>query len=108
MSKKQREAQAQAAAGAQPANRWADYFWANLIFFVFLFVLAYVVRLSCASVTDEPAVKQAVDVVLDQTFHFLLLLMGGGFLLVTLFDASYEHFNALAAEQLPAEEVDKA
>jgi hypothetical protein len=88
-----------ATASAQP-SRLADYFWANLIFFAFLFVLAVVVRYSCEMPGDDPAVKA----VLDETFGFFLKLMGGGFLLVTLFDAGYEFFAGQAGE----EEADSA
>ena len=97
MAKKNRDEKAPALAGAEEGSRWTDYFWANLIFFAFLFVLAFVVRASCESPADEPAVK----LVLDETFRFLLLLFGGGFLLVTLFDAAYEFFAARAQEDGP-------
>ena len=75
-------------------NRLMDYFWANLIFFAFLFVLASVVRYSSEMPGDDSAVKQ----VMDDTFGFFLKLMGGGFLLVTLFDAGYEFFAEQAEE----------
>jgi hypothetical protein len=93
MAKKNRDAQP-VAAPSKPTSRWTDYFWANLIFFAFLFVLAGIVRGSCESGADDPNVRQAVNEVLSETFKFLLYLMGGGFLLVTLFDAAYEHFSS--------------
>ena len=102
MSKKNRETQAPQATAAGAPSRWTDYFWANLIFFAFLFTLAWVVRMSCEGLGEEPTIKQAIDLVLDQTFHFLLLLLGGGFLLVTLFDAAYEHFSVRASQDQPA------
>ncbi|HXC63552.1 MAG TPA: hypothetical protein VNZ67_04300 [bacterium] len=98
MAKKNRDAQAAAVAPAKNAGRWADYFWANLIFFAFLFILAGVVRGTCETGADDPNVRQAVNAVLSETFEFLLLLMGGGFLLVTVFDAAYEHFSAQEAD----------
>ena len=99
MAKKNRDAQPAALASQpKPAGRWADYFWANLIFFAFLFILAGVVRGTCDSGADDPNVRQAVNAVLSETFEFLLLLMGGGFLLVTVFDAAYEHFSAQDAD----------
>jgi bacteriorhodopsin len=100
MSKKNRESQPALGAAAKPAagSRFSDYFWANLIFFGFLFVLAFIVRASCESPSDDASVRQAVGLVLDETFKFFLLLMGGGFLLVTLFDAAYEHYNAQASQ----------
>jgi hypothetical protein len=79
---------------APKASRLADYFWANLIFFGFLLVLAFVVRKSAEAPGDDAAVK----IVLDETFRFMLLLFGGGFLLVTLFDAAYEFFASQAEE----------
>lgn len=94
MAKKNRDDKAPAGQSAPESSRWTEYFWANLVFFSFLFVLALVVRTSCESPADEPAVK----LVLDETFRFLLLLFGGGFLLVTLFDAAYEFFAARAQE----------
>jgi hypothetical protein len=98
MSKKNRQDQAPAAAAPQ-GSRLADYFWANVLFFAFLFILATVVRQSCESPTDDAPVKR----VLDDAFHYLLLLFGGGFLLVTLFDAAYEFFAARSGEDGPGD-----
>jgi hypothetical protein len=98
MAKKNRyndRGDAAAPAAGAPPSRIADYFWANLIFFGFLFILAMIVRYSCEMPGDDPAVKS----VLDETFSFFLKLMGGGFLLVTLFDAGYEFFAAQAGEE---------
>ena len=92
MSKKNRDQRSEISAPAKP-NRLADYFWANLIFFAFLLILAFVVRQSSEAKGDEPA----VTAVLNETFHFFLVLMGGGFLVVTLFDAGYEFFAAEAS-----------
>lgn len=94
MSKKNREDKPKAPAPATQASRFTDYFWANLIFFAFIGVLAFVVRQSCEAPGDDRAVQQ----VLDDAFKFLLLLFGGGFLLVTLFDAAYEFFAARSGE----------
>ena len=94
MAKKNRSDSQAAASSAKP-NRLADYFWANVIFFAFLFILSYVVRVSCEATGDEPA----VTAVLDQTFQFFMLLLGGGFLVVTLFDAGYETFAAQAEQE---------
>jgi hypothetical protein len=102
MSKKNRQDNAaQAAAAPAQGSRIADYFWANVIFFAFLFVLALVVRKSCEAPGDDPAVKH----VLDDAFQYLLLLFGGGFLLVTLFDAAYEFFAARSAEDGPGDQA---
>lgn len=99
MSKKNRELQdkGRTLAPAKTGTRWADYFWANLIFFAFLFLLAFVVKVSCESPDD--ANQPAVKLVMDETFRFLLLLFGGGFALVTLFDAAYEFFSAKGPEE---------
>lgn len=94
MSKKNREEKQAAAAPSAGQSRLADYFWANVIFFAFLFVLAFIVRKSCEAPGDDAAVKK----VLDDAFGYLLLLFGGGFLLVTLFDAAYEFFAARSGE----------
>jgi hypothetical protein len=101
MSKKNRQENSIGPSAAQaPAqgSRLADYFWANVLFFAFLFVLALVVRKSCEAPNDDVAVKH----VLDDAFRYLLLLFGGGFLLVTLFDAAYEFFAARSGEDAQA------
>ena len=96
MSKKNRPSTSSGQADKPAApNRVADYFWANLIFFIFLYVLATLVRFSSEAKGDEPAVKA----VMDETFRFFLMLMGGGFLVVTLFDAGYEFFAAQAEDE---------
>jgi hypothetical protein len=101
MSKKNRQDHAPAPQAGPQTSRIADYFWANVIFFAFLFVLALVVRKSCEAPGDDPAVKH----VLDDAFQYLLLLFGGGFLLVTLFDAAYEFFAARSAEDGPGDQA---
>jgi hypothetical protein len=107
MSKKNREAQEKEKPRPQAeANRWMDYFWANVIFFAFLALLAYVVRASCEAPSDDQ--NPAVKLVLDETFRFITVLFGGGFLLVTLFDAAYEFFSHKAEEEVPAETSSKA
>lgn len=89
MSKKNREA---VQAAEEKPNLLADYFWANLIFFAFVFTLAWAVWQSCEAPGDDPAVRG----VMKETFKFILMLFGGGFLLVTVFDAAYEFFAARA------------
>lgn len=107
MAKKNREAQDKEKSPAVEENtRWMDYFWANVIFFSFLGLLAWVVRASCESPADDQ--NQAVKIVLDQTFWFITLLFGGGFLLVTLFDAAYEFFSRTAKEEASTESAPKA
>lgn len=88
MAKKNRIDSPKAALADAKPSRLADYFWANVIFFAFLFILAFIVRKSCEAPGDDPAVRK----VLDDAFSYLMLLFGGGFLLVTLFDAAYGFF----------------
>src|SRR6185369_9208510 len=89
MSKKNRQDhQANGPRQAESGSRFADYFWANLIFFAFLGTLSYVVWMSCQAPSDDAAVK----LVLADTFKFMIFLFGGGFLVVTLFDAAYDFF----------------
>lgn len=98
MSKKNREEKPRVEAAAPP-SKLADYFWANVIFFAFLFILAFIVRKSCEAPGDDVAVRK----VLDDAFSYLLLLFGGGFLLVTLFDAAYEFFAVRSGEGAEAD-----
>ena len=96
MSKKNRqENQKNAAQVSESGSRLTDYFWANLIFFAFLTTLSYVVWVSCQAPSDD----QAVKLVLADTFKFMILLFGGGFLVVTLFDAAYDFFAEKAAKK---------
>ena len=103
MSKKNRhDSQQQGKSAEAPAegSRFADYFWANLIFFAFLTLLSFTVYQSCKAPSDD----QAVKLVLDDTFKFMIFLFGGGFLVVSLFDAAYDLF-ADKAESDPAAPV---
>ena len=100
MSKKNRqESQQRAQESGESGSRFADYFWANLIFFAFLATLAYVVWMSCQAPTDDAAVK----LVLGDTFKFMIFLFGGGFLVVSLFDAAYDFFAEKAESDPTAE-----
>jgi hypothetical protein len=80
-------------------SRFADYFWANLIFFAFLATLSYVVWMSCQAPSDDAAVK----LVLGDTFKFMIFLFGGGFLVVTLFDAAFDFFAEKAETEAAPE-----
>jgi hypothetical protein len=100
MSKKNRQdGQKQAASQGATGFQFADYFWANLIFFAFLVLLSYVVWVSCQAPTDDAAVKA----VLSDTFKFMIFLFGGGFLVVTMFDAAYDFFSEKAGSDGPGE-----
>ena len=69
-------------------NRFSEYFWANILFFAFMAVLTLVVWNSVSDQADDIAIKT----VLLQSFKFMILLFGGGFLAVSLFDAAYDFF----------------
>jgi hypothetical protein len=99
MSKKNRQEGSKEGVAAPAGSRFADYFWANLIFMAFLTVLSYVVWQSCQSPSDDPAVKM----VLGDTFQFMIYLFGGGFLVVTLFDAAFDFFADKAEADAQAE-----
>ena len=81
------------AAGA--SNRLAEYFWANVVFWAFLIVVVTVVWNGAA----DPADSQAIKKVLGDTRGFILMLFGGGFTLVTLFDLAYDFFAERAGEE---------
>jgi hypothetical protein len=103
MSKKNRQEASAAQRGegrkGEGGSRFADYFWANLIFMAFLATLSYVVWVSCQAPGDD----QAVKMVLQDTFKFMILLFGGGFLVVTLFDAAYDFFAEKAESEAGTE-----
>jgi hypothetical protein len=104
MSKKNRQDGNNGQRNADPqkgdgGSRFADYFWANLIFFAFLTTLSYVVWVSCQAPSDD----QAVKMVLQDTFKFMICLFGGGFLVVTLFDAAYDFFAEKAESEASPE-----
>jgi hypothetical protein len=106
MSKKNRdehEKTAPAGAVSGPGSRWNDYFWANIIFLAFLFLLLTTVWRACVSPTDDQL--PAVQFIVNGTFFFLAALLGGGFLLVTLFDAAYEFFAGTAEKPVSADET---
>jgi hypothetical protein len=103
MSKKNRQesggGQRSASPSKETGSSFADYFWANLIFFAFLATLSYVVWVSCQADSDD----QSVKMVLQDTFKFMILLFGGGFLVVTLFDAAYDFFAEKAESEASPE-----
>lgn len=102
MSKKNRD-EREKTAPSGPGSRWSDYFWANVIFLSFLFVLLYTVWRSCVSPGDDQ--MPAVQFIVNGTFFFLAALLGGGFVLVTLFDAAYEFFAGTAEKPASADET---
>ena len=82
----------------QNSSKWAEYFWANVIFWSFLLLVVFFIWNGAASEQDD----QAIKLVLKDTRNFILLLFGGGFTLVTLFDAAYDFFAA-SADQAKAD-----
>jgi hypothetical protein len=108
MAKKNRDVQPETSPAAGPisASRWSDYFWANVIFLAFLFVLLTAVKAACVSPGDDQ--MPAVQFVVNGTFFFLGALLFGGFVLVTLFDAAYEFFAAKAEKPAASEETKSA
>ena len=103
MSKKNRQDNGQGKQKEEESqSRLADYFWANLIFFGFLFLLSFLVWQSCQAPSDDAAVK----IVLSETFRFMIYLFGGGFLVVTLFDAAFDFFAEKAGEEPASSPVD--
>jgi hypothetical protein len=102
MSKKNQNSPSKDAADRVPAgtqSRLADYFWANMIFFGFLSLLAMAVWQGSTEPSDDPS----VTLLLGETFRFMLMLFGGGFLLVTLFDAAYDFFAEKAETMEPGQ-----
>ncbi len=93
MSKKNRQENSSAKPSQAPQSRFGDYLWANGIFFGFLVLLAWVVWVSCQAPTDDAQIQA----VMGETFKFLIVLFGAGFLVVTLFDAAFDFFEEKAA-----------
>jgi hypothetical protein len=79
-------------AETQGASRVMQLVWANLIFWAFLLSLCAVVYTTSSSPSDEDFIKA----VLSDTFWFIVLLFGGGFSLVSLFDLGYDFFASRA------------
>ncbi|MCX7698384.1 MAG: hypothetical protein N2114_02825 [Candidatus Goldbacteria bacterium] len=60
-----------------------DYFYVNVIFWVFLLVVAVVVFITAGGKWDP---------VIESAFGFIFIVFGGGFALVSIFDYLYEKF----------------
>lgn len=73
-------------------KKFSDYFWANVVFWAFLSLLTALLWTTCQEPSDDAAVRY----VLGDTFKFMLLLFGGGFTVVSLFDAAYDYFAGRA------------
>jgi len=60
-----------------------DYFYINVIFFAFLFIIAIVVFVTSGGKWDP---------VIESALGFIFLVFGGGFAAVSIFDYLYERF----------------
>ncbi len=60
-----------------------DYFYINVIFWVFLFLVAVIVFITAGGKWDP---------VIESAFGFIFIVFGGGFVLVSIFDYLYEKF----------------
>jgi len=60
-----------------------DYFYINVIFFAFLFIIAIVVFVTAGGKWDP---------VIESALGFIFLVFGGGFAAVSIFDYLYERF----------------
>jgi hypothetical protein len=67
-----------------------EYFYANLIFWAILIVVAVISFFTCGAVWDD---------VTSGTMEFLFVIMGGGFTLVSMLDYLYEIKIASAGKE---------
>ncbi len=74
-----------------PVSKFQEYLYVNLIFWGFLFLLCAAVYIDCA-VSGVIKFGDAPDEVMKQVFGFILLVFGGGFTAVSVFDALYDRF----------------
>jgi len=84
---------------AQPASKFAEYAYVNLIFWGFLVLLCAAVYVDCA-VCGVVKFGDAPDEVMTQVFKFILLVFGLGFTAVSVFDWLYDRY---AGEEETAE-----
>ena len=85
----------------QGASRFRTYLFVNLIFWSFLVAIAVAVYISTGAQWDG---------VMKSVMKFLFLVVGGGFTLVSIFDAIYDAYygddpNTMARLHLLAREV---
>jgi hypothetical protein len=67
--------------GEREPTVFTEYFYANLVFWAFLAVVAVLVYFICGAVWDE---------VTSGVLEFLFVILGGGFTLVSVMDYFYE------------------
>jgi len=73
-----------------PVSKFTEYLYVNLIFWGFLVVLCVAVYIDC--VVSGVVKLGEIDEVIKQVFMFILLVFGGGFTAVSVFDALYDKF----------------
>ena len=73
-----------------PVSKFQEYLYVNLIFWGFLVVLCIAVYVDC--VVSGVVKFGEIDEVIKQVFMFILLVFGGGFTAVSIFDAMYDKF----------------
>lgn len=73
-----------------PVTKFQEYLYVNLIFWGFLVALCAAVYVDC--VISGVVKFGEVDEVITQVFKFILLVFGGGFTAVSVFDALYDRF----------------
>jgi len=66
-------------------TKFEEYFYANLLFWGFLLVVAIVSYFTCGGVWDD---------VTSGVMEFIFVIMGGGFTLVSVLDYFYESYMA--------------
>ena len=71
-------------------TKFQEYFYANLLFWGFLVVLAVISFFTCGGVWDD--VYQGV-------LEFIIVIMGGGFTLVSVLDYLYEKYVSPPARE---------
>lgn len=81
---------------APAGTSFQEYVTVNLIFWGFLVVLCLAVYVDC--VISGVVKFGESDEVINQVFKFILLVFGGGFTAVSVFDALYDRF---AEPELP-------
>ena len=67
----------------KPLSKLEEYLYANLLFWGFLVVLAVISFFTCGGVWDD---------VTEGVMEFIFVIMGGGFVLISLLDYFYEKY----------------
>lgn len=70
--------------GERRLTKLQEYFYANLLFWGFLAVVAVISFFTCGAVWDD---------VTSGVMEFLFVILGGGFTLVSVLDYLYENYT---------------